>query len=383
MAHSITFYPVGNGDTTQIVTDQGKRILLDYRQHSNAESADFPVMDIRSTLKEELSSDDQNFFDVVAFTHADNDHIQGSTEFFEFDYTAKYQGDDRIKIKELWVPAAMLLEAADNDKQSEEFVILRQEARHRLINDYGIKVFSKPDDLVTFMQEKGLGPNDRDHRIVDAGSLVDTFSLSNDGIEFFCHSPFMKHCDASDKKTIRNEASLIFNVRLAAGSRTYDFMAIGDSEYEVLSDIVSITQFKGNEDRLEWNLFSLPHHCSYLALSDEKGTRQTIPKPKVEELLLKGRQNSYMISSSRPIDTDHVAYEQIQPPHIQAKNCYQSYLSKVLGRRLIVTMEEPSPLKPKPVKFEVSSMGLSLAVPMLTGAGLALQSKPARAGIHD
>ena len=29
--HQVIFYPVGNGDTCQIVLENGKRILLDYR----------------------------------------------------------------------------------------------------------------------------------------------------------------------------------------------------------------------------------------------------------------------------------------------------------------------------------------------------------------
>ncbi|HEV7929975.1 MAG TPA: hypothetical protein VGP12_07580, partial [Nitrosospira sp.] len=40
---------------------------------------------------------------------------------------------NRIKINQLWVPAAMLLEEATLDQQSDEFVILRQEARYRLL----------------------------------------------------------------------------------------------------------------------------------------------------------------------------------------------------------------------------------------------------------
>ena len=47
---------------------------------------------------------------------SDLDHIMGSTEFFELLHAAKYQGDGRIKIRELWVPAAMLIEEAARDE---------------------------------------------------------------------------------------------------------------------------------------------------------------------------------------------------------------------------------------------------------------------------
>jgi len=105
--HQIVFYPVGNGDTSQIVLSQGRRVLFDFCHRTNADNADTPEIDLKKRLKEELDSAGRDYFDVVAFTHADADHIQGSTEFFELQHAAKYQGAGRIKIKQLWVPAAM------------------------------------------------------------------------------------------------------------------------------------------------------------------------------------------------------------------------------------------------------------------------------------
>ena len=136
--HKVIFYPVGNGDTSQIILDNGQRILMDYRHQIKGENTSEPVIDLKSRLKKELDDADRDYFDVVAFTHADDDHICGSTDFFELEFANKYQGDGRIKISELWVPAAMLLEKTDNDHRSNEFVILRQEARHRLLEGKGI-----------------------------------------------------------------------------------------------------------------------------------------------------------------------------------------------------------------------------------------------------
>jgi len=85
--------------------------------------------------------------DVLALTHGDDDHIRNSTEFFELRHAVKYQGNGRIKVKELWVPAAMILEEGTNDQQTNEVIIWRQEARHRLREGKGIRVFSRPDKL--------------------------------------------------------------------------------------------------------------------------------------------------------------------------------------------------------------------------------------------
>ncbi len=381
--HKVVFYPVGNGDSSQIILSSGVRILFDYCHHKEGNDDNEPFIDLASHLKDELKKSQRDYFDVVAFTHADVDHIKGSTEFFELQHASKYQGEGRIKINELWVPAAMLLEEATNDQQSNEFVILRQEARYRLLEGKDIRVFSKPKELMDWLipklKEKGLPETARDHLFVDAGTLVPGFNLSPDGVEFFCHSPFIKHCD-EEGDTIRNKAALIFNVRFLADGELYNYLAIGDSEWDVLEDIVNITSYHNNMDRLEWDLYNLPHHCSYLSLSDEKGTSHTEPKEKIKDLLLKGKKDAYMVSSSKPILSDNDAYQQIQPPHVQAKNTYQNYLNKVNGRKILLTMEEPNTAMPKPLEFEIGRYGVTFKASGMTGAAAIIRTTPPRAG---
>jgi hypothetical protein len=383
--HKIVFYPVGNGDTCQIILAGGRRILFDYCHRRVAEDDDDPRIDLKKQLKDELKAADRDDLDVVAFTHADTDHIAGSTDFLELRHAAKYQGDDRIKMKELWVPAALLIEEVERDKLSSEFAILRREARYRVLEGKGIKVFSKPKRLMDewlrqALKDRGEPETARDHLFVDAGTLVEGFSLAADGAEFFCHSPFIKHCDQGDE--LRNEAALIFNVRLRADGADYDFLQIGDSTWEVLEDIVSITKTHKNEDRLKWNLLNIPHHCSYLALSDEKGEQETEPKPLVKELLMHGKKDAYLVSSSDPIPDSKDMYEAGQPPHIQAKNAYETYRKKVQGRRVVVTMEEPNASKPEPLTFEVSVGGVSW-IKAISGAPAVLSSTLPRAGLES
>lgn len=378
MAHRIIFYPVGNGDTSQIVLENGKRILMDYRHQKKTEDGTGPDINLKARLKQELKDAGRDSFDVVAFTHGDKDHIENGTEFFELQHAAKYQGEGRIKIKTLWVPAAMVLETATNGEQSSEFVIWRQEARHRLKEGKGIRVFSKPEKLKGWLEENGLTLESRRHLITDAGQIAPDFDITTDGVEFFCHSPFIKHVDEGDD--LRNDASLIFNVRFRKNGQNYDYLAVGDSTWSVLEDIVETTKAHGNMDRLAWDLYNIPHHCSYLALSDDKGQFETTPKPRVEEILLSGKDGAYIVSSSNPIMDTKEGREQTQPPHIQAKKCYETYRKKTGGAKFLVTMEEPNGTKPEPLEFKVDNLGLSLAR-AATSAAAILTSKPApRAG---
>jgi hypothetical protein len=276
----------------------------------------------------------------------------------------------------------MLLEEADNDHQMEEFVLLRQEARHRLLEGKDILVFSKPQALIDWLEpllkERGEAANARDHLFIDAGTIVPGFTLVKDGAEFFCHSPFIKHCDEGD--IIRNRASLVFNVRLRADGQDYDYLEVGDATWEDIEDIVSTTQYHKNEDRLAWDLYNIPHHCSYLALSDEKGNKETEPKPLVKDLLLMGKKDSYIVSCSKPIPDSKDSYTQTQPPHIQARNTYERYRKEVNGRKFLVTMEEPNGNKPEPITFEVTNGGISWIRSVSIGAPAVILSSPPRAG---
>jgi hypothetical protein len=380
--HKVLFYPVGNGDTSQVILNNGRRILFDFCHRQKAEQDDTPEIDLKKRLKAELDADKCDHFDVVGFTHADVDHIQGSTEFFELQHALKYQGDGRIKIRELWVPAAMLLEEASNDQQSDEFVIWRQEARHRLLEGKDILVFSKPkllmDWLVPELKERGESATARDHLFIDAGKLVPGFTLATDNAEIFCHSPFIKHCDDGDM--IRNSAALVFNVRLRADGSYFDYLEVGDAKWEDLEDIVRTTRAHKNDDRLAWDIFNIPHHCSYLALSDEKSASETTPKPLVKDLLLMGKKDSYIVSCSKPVPDIRESYNQTQPPHIQARKCYERYKDEVGGRKFLVTMEEPNAAKPEPLVFEITGSGMSWKRSAIVGAAAIITSRPSRAG---
>lgn len=378
MAHRVVFYPVGNGDTSQIVLENGQRLLFDFRHIKGTEGGDRPEIDLAARLRKELDDADRDYFDVVAFTHGDADHIENSTDFFELRHAAKYQGDGRIKIKTLWVPAAMILECGTNDNQSSEFVVWRQEARHRLKEGEGIRVFSKPEKLKDWLEENGLTLESRRHLITDAGQLVDDFAIESDGVEFFCHSPFIKHVDEGDD--LRNASALIFNVRFRQGGNDYDYLAVGDTDWCVLEDIVQTTKDHENMDRLAWDLYNIPHHCSYLALSDEKGDTETTPKPLIKELLEQGREGAYLVSSSAPIHDTKEGREQQQPPHIQAKKCYVRHLRDVAGAQFLVTMEEPNTTRPEPIEFKIAGDGLSFDKKLISVAAVITSSRAPRAG---
>src|SRR5438552_1898957 len=104
----ITFFPLGNADCCLIALDDGRRFLFDFANQRNSDDKEDKRIDLAAALRDDLEDCNRNEYDVVAFTHLDKDHICGSSNFFHFEHSKDFQGDDRVKIKELWVPAAVI-----------------------------------------------------------------------------------------------------------------------------------------------------------------------------------------------------------------------------------------------------------------------------------
>jgi hypothetical protein len=345
MNSKITFFNLGNADTTLIRLGSGKNILWDYANMQGEKHCDLPKELNRRVPKK--------YFDAVCFTHGDEDHVKGMSEYFYLEHAKAYQSDDRKKITDLWVPAALFLESSN--EYCDDAKVLKAEAKHRfLIMKKGIKVFSKPDELKKWIESEGVKFSEVEHLIVDAGKLVPGWNKNSDGIEFFVHSPFKGHVD--DTEVIdRNNAAII--VQAVFGNKVETKLMLGsDADSENLKFIVKITKRNGNPSRLLWDIFHLCHHCSYKAINkDEKGKTKTTPIEEVKWLMeTQGQQNCFMISPSEIIpssDTD-------QPPHKQGYNYYKADVADKKNGAVKVTMEHPTKDKPEPMEFIIDDSGV-------------------------
>lgn len=371
----ITCYSLGCADTTLIELQNGRRMLVDYANTKSGD-ADDKRCDLPTLLKRDLKGAGRNSYSVVAFTHLDADHCCGASNFFHLEHAEKYQGEGRQKIETLWVPAGAVTEENLHDDAR----IIRSEARHRLRNGKGIKVFSRPERLNDWFDAEGLNMDDFRHCFVDAGKLVAGYSLTEDAVEFFVHSP---HAVRTDERGLedRNSDSLVFQARFLEGGFHTDVLFSGDVTYAELSEIVDITKFHKNDDRLHWNVYHLPHHCSYTALGPIKGVDKTIPVEQVKWLCeTQGEPNGYVISPSKPIPWKETPEDKdVQPPHRQAAEYYRmDVLSS--PNRFLVTMSEPSTTSPKPIVISITATGAVKIPPGSGGATAAAAVTAPRAG---
>ena len=350
----ITFFPVGNADTCLLTTDDGRQLLFDFAAPKNQGDGDKRI-DLAEELRNRLAEAGRDYFDRVSFSHLDTDHFAGASEFFYLEHAKKYQGEGRIHIKEMWVPAAAITES--RWEQSEEGRIVQAEARYRLKEGEGIRVISKPKGLDKWLSDAGVNPDERRHLIVSAGNCMPGFTLENGGAEIFAHSPF-SYQDDGNNEVDRNAASSVFHVTLQDGVKEVKVFLPADAPYEVLEDIVRATEKAGNANRLEWDLMKVPHHCSYKSLGPDKGDDVTEPAEKVARLYEHyGREGAVLVSPSNVVPES----DETQPPHVQAAEYYRKVAEEKKGQ-FNVTMEHPTQEEPKPMKVEVRGLGLGATV---------------------
>ena len=377
--HRLNVFPLGNADCCRIDLDSGDQFLIDYAAMRDPECKDDLRIDLPSELRKDLDSRKRDYYKVVVFTHLDDDHIRGASNFFYMQYAKEYQGlvsgKSRIKMDEMWVPAAVITESGC----TEEDRIIRQEARYRLKQGSGIRVFSRPEQLKKWLEGEGLTVADRQTLITDAGQLVPDWLAETHGVEFFVHSPFA--CRTDDGSYVeRNDGCLVLHATFSAdGTKTKVFFG-ADIRQEPLSEIVRITRSKNREERLESDIVKIPHHSSYLSLGPEKGTTKTQPTEDIayfyeKELLWRAT----LISTSKPIPAND---DDNQPPHRQAANYYRER-ADAQGGTYVVTMENPKSSAPETLVIEITGSKAKQKKGYSAGLISAVSRPAPRAGSGD
>jgi len=350
---SITYFPVGNGDTSLIRLTDKTDIIIDCNITEASEDDDDPSRyDVHNHLLKELKKDKEKtpYVDVFILSHADQDHCRGFTDTFYTGDPANYNDDDRndglIRIDELWfTPRLFVKEDTELCKQAKAF---RREARRRMKlyqendasrNNPGNRLriigYSDCDEL------EGL-----DAIISIPGTTVYSLNGSTKSdFSFFIHAPFKDDTDSTWGE--RNLTSVVLQARFDIDNQEHADLAFfgGDAGCEVWENILG----RSKDATLKWDLFLAPHHCSWSFFSREPYEDNQTPSRKSIQLLQKKREGAMVVASCKPIKDDDD-----NPPHYAAK---AEYVKVVGEKRFFATMEYPNEKKPQPLKFRLTKNG--------------------------
>jgi hypothetical protein len=374
----LTFFPLGNADSCLIDLANGRKLLLDYADERNPDDDEDECIDLPKALRDDLKAAKRDDYDVVGITHLDDDHTRKADKFFYLDHAKTYQEGERIKIGTLWVPAAVITESKNNLEPGAK--ALQAEARYRLKKGYGIRVFSRPAALRGWLEKNDLTLESRKDFITDAGQLIPGFTLDKDGAEFFVHSPFAWR---QDEKTVidRNRDSLVVQLTLRVDGVLTRTILGSDVDYDALTAIVKTTRAHKRDERLQWDIFKLPHHCSYKTLGPDRGHDETKPVAEVAWLFEEQmQQGGIIVSTSKPIPIKGSEEDKSdQPPHRQAAAYYRRIVKDKSGQ-FIVTMEHPRESAPKPLVIEIDRWKASVKREQMVGAAALTAVSAPRAG---
>ena len=334
----VKFYPIGNADCSLIKTSDNDHIIIDYAKLSDNS------FDLAKEIKKEVG--EEKCVKILSFSHMDSDHVRGASELFYLEHAKVYQSDDRVRIEELWVPAEAIVESnLEDDARA-----IRQEARYRLKEKKGIKVFGRPSYLNEYLESEESGKDikydDVKHLIYTAGT-----QFNKCGLDFFIHTPFSESSD-DPSKIERNANALTFQVRTNFNGRYSNLLYLGDLDSDTISRIVTISEKFNKTDKLNWDILKVAHHGSYKALNrDDKGDKETVPTEEIKRLLKYGTERAKIVISSQPIDKKD--YDRVQPPHVQAYNTYKKYAASK-SQKIIVTSDDDTP-----ISFTINENGIN------------------------
>ena len=349
---SITFFPVGNGDTSLIRLSNGCDILIDCNiTNDSRDESDDTTYNVHNHLLSVLKKEKEvPFVDAIILTHPDEDHCRGFSETFytgdPSNYSDRHKKEGLIRIDELWFTPRIF--SPHEKDMCDTAKAIRKEAKRRMLlyqekkperkncgNKLHIIGYSDNPDL------KGL-----EDIITSPGNSISSINdCTLKDFSFFVHAPFKKDIDS--RWAERNDTSVVLQARFDVDGEKNVALAFfgGDSGYEIWDDIIQ----RSKEDTLKWDIFMAPHHCSWSFFNETPYDDDDKPSKSSLEFLNKRCSGGIIVASCKPIKDDDD-----NPPHHAAAEQYK----KIVGKdNFYVTGEYPDSKKPQPLIFTITKKG--------------------------
>lgn len=351
--NKITFFPVGNGDTTLITLKDSTNVLMDC--NITKDSSDENVIeryDIIEYLRETLPKDDDSMphLDVFILSHPDIDHCRSIEKHFYLGDPSKYDKEkDKILIDELWFAPDVFWEE-DKDLNESAKAFKKEANRRKKLYEDKKSEKSNPGNRLRMI---GSTDNEELGEIKSITTAAgETVNLINgkiqDDFKFFVLGPVKDESDEPDVE--RNKRSIILKAEFNIDSKEFNNVVIlaGDSRIENWKRIMS----KNSLDSLKFDIFMAPHHCSWYFFSSEDYKNSPPADDEIISFIENGKDDGnvrVIVASCKEIKRS-----EDNPPHYRAANLYK----KAVGDDNFYCLSEyPSTDEPKPLIFTFTKNG--------------------------
>lgn len=350
--NKVIFYPVDNGDTVLIKVDK-TTIQIDANIRNNDD-----CYDVMNDLLDELrkDSDSRYHLDLFMLTHPDEDHCRGvDTNYYLGDpenYSDEDMENDLVIIDELMVTPMLFTDATSAPAKA----LKKEVDRRRKLWDENSLDKTKAGNRLVIIGYDGDKRYENVTSYIPGDMIKEVNGKSMSLLEFFVHSPFKDSLVEGRADADKNETSIVMQARFKYASTDTKPSALylfgGDADHYIWEEIQDQSSAHDNDDKLVFDIFMAPHHCSWTYFNDvpyKKGeTDEPVESSKalINDHKTKG---AVIIASSKQIKDDDD-----NPPHYPAK---EEYVKLIGADKFISLAEEPDSKKPKPVIYEVTSSG--------------------------
>jgi hypothetical protein len=349
----ILFWPVGTGDSTTIVIDDGHVVQVDLHDMALADADGAVVTPVVDVLAEHLPQRDKRpYLAVFALTHADQDHCRGFADLLE-----------AVTIGELWATPRLWREYDDADAViCDDARAFQEEAERRVQATRAATARGEEPTSGDRILVVGYDSDREQHSYADLPdqyltgpghtvTAVDGEDLT-EVFEAFIHAPFKDDCAAA-----RNETSLALQITLLDPSGTDGkVLLLGDLAHDTIMKIVNYSEENEREERLAWDVLLAPHHCSKHVMYVDGELQQDV----LDGFERHARDDAHIVASSMPVPASNASGD--DPPHALAKARYLQIVDEV--GQFVCTQEWPDPDQPAPVVFGLGADGLTLLDPV-------------------
>ena len=377
MEHTIKYYPVGNADCTLIKLDNGKTIIVDCQILADLTDGKGKQIcfDVKADLLKELKKDGlgRPFVDLFISTHPHDDHCKGFAGNFYHGAVENYDdktNKDEIIIEELWItPRGLKNNLADTA------VDIRKEAkRRRDLYDADAKFTGSKGNYIRIIGYDKDKDFDSRYCYVPGTTVTSVHGTSLSWLDIFIHAPFKEDVETSKKYDDKNATSIVvqfgFKIEGYSGYKSRVLMG-GDAEHGIWQHILDNNT---DDEKLKWNIFLSPHHCSWSFFNESDNKQEIMPSS--EAILNKQLgEKAHIVASSNEIKDDGK-----NPPCYEARKQYIKILKSGSSHFLNTATYSKEGGIPQPIVFKIDGYGKRLK-DITPVAGTSSISNPApRAG---